>query len=79
MGAAAASSSDVTPEMPPDDPGSDHDDQRPDLGGFGRSVTVLIVVLLVAAVAVAVLVDPLVWALALVLAGALVLWSRLVR
>jgi Flp pilus assembly protein TadB len=63
----------------PADPRRDHGDDRPDLGLFGRSVTVLIVVLLVAAVAVAVLVDPLVWVLAAVMVGVLVLWTRLVR
>lgn len=57
----------------------DHDDHRLDFGLFGRYVTVLLVALAVAAVAVAVLVDPLVWALAVVIVGALVLWSELVR
>ncbi|MCD2191857.1 hypothetical protein LQ327_00435 [Actinomycetospora endophytica] len=65
--------------MPTDDRRGDHEDPRPDLGVFGRSVTVLIVVLLVAAAAVAVLVDPLGWVLAVVLAGMLLLWTRLVR
>jgi hypothetical protein len=76
--AAGTASGDVTPQMPADGR-SDDEDHRPDLGPFGRSVTVLIVVLLVGAVAVAVLVDPLVWVLAAVMAGVLVLWTRLVR
>jgi Flp pilus assembly protein TadB len=65
--------------MRADDGRGEREDDRPDLGPLGRSVTVLVVVLLVAAVAVAVLVDPLVWVLAAVLVGVLVLWTRLVR
>lgn len=79
MGAGTASSGEVTPAMPAENDRRGREDDRHDLGPFGRSVTVLIVLLLVTAVAVAVLVDPLVWVLAAVTAGALVLWTRLVR
>lgn len=79
MGARAASTGDMTPRVPEDDGGSGHEDHRPDLGLFGRVVTVLIVVLLIAAAGVALFVDPVTWVLVAVMVGALVLWSRLVR
>lgn len=79
MGAGAVPSSDVTSLMRADDGRGDQEDHRPDLGLLGRSVTVLVTVLLVGAVAVAVLADPLVWVLAVVLVWMLLLWTQLVR
>jgi Flp pilus assembly protein TadB len=79
VSADALRSSDAMARNRSDD-GRDHrEDDRLDLGRFGWAVTVLVVVLLVAAVAVALLVDPLVWGLAVVMVGVLVLWTRLVR
>ena len=78
MGSGAVRSTDVPPRMRADDGRGDQEDPRLDLGLFGRFVTALVIVLLVAAVVVAVFVSPLVWVLAAVLVGMLLLWTRLV-
>ena len=69
------STNDRTPPTTGTDDRRAQQDDRPDFGLFGRAVSVLIVGLLVAAVVVAVLIDPLVWVLAALLLGTLVLWS----
>lgn len=52
------------------------EDARLDFGAFGSVVVILLLGVVILAVAVAAVVDVSVWPLALVMVGALVLWTR---